>query len=249
MSYSTLHLADAIITLAIIAVDLMAITLALSGSLTRRLALAAVGGAWVGLALYLGASGKLAFTPGSPVPLVGVLLAIPLITAGVAALASAQVRCAFRDLPMHLLIGLNAMRILGVLFLLDLATGSLSGPFPWFAGLGDILTGALAIPLAQKLAAGRPVSAPSIAVWNALGTLDLLLAVVLGITTAPGSPLHLVHTGVGSQAMQYLPLSLVPTVLVPFYLVTHALVAARLRIHATSPAAPARNIAASSLSA
>jgi hypothetical protein len=30
--------------------------------------------------------------------------------------------------------------------------------------------------------------------------------------------------------MQYLPLSLVPTVLVPFYLLTHAIIAARLRI-------------------
>ena len=34
----------------------------------------------------------------------------------------------------------------------------------------------------------------------------------------------------GSQAMQYLPLSLVPTVLVPFYLLTHAIVVAQLRV-------------------
>ena len=63
-----------------------------------------------------------------------------------------------------------------------------------------------------------------------LGTLDLVVAVGLGITSAAGSPLQLIHAGVGSQAMQYLPLSLVPTVLVPFYLLTHAIVAAQLRV-------------------
>jgi hypothetical protein len=123
------------------------------------------------------------------------------------------------------------MRILGVLFLLDYIAGTLSGPFPFFAGLGDMLTGALAIPLALNIARSKTPSARAIAGWNALGTLDLLVAVGLGITSAAASPLQLIHAGAGSQAMQYLPLCLVPTVLVPFYLLTHAIVAAQLRAH------------------
>lgn len=37
------------------------------------------------------------------------------------------------------------------------------------------------------------------------------MAVELGITSVAGSPLQLIHAGVGSQAMQFLPLCLVPT--------------------------------------
>jgi hypothetical protein len=115
-----------------------------------------------------------------------------------------------------------------VLFLALQAVGRLAGPFPWAAGLGDILTGVLAIPLALRLARGDAVSASVIARWNALGAVDLVVAVVLGITSANGSPLQFIHAGVGSQAMQYLPFSLIPTVLVPFYLMTHATIAAQL---------------------
>lgn len=224
-----LDLISTITTMAVIAVDLVAVTQVLSGSFARRLAIAAVGGSWVGLAMFLGASGRLAFSPASPVPLIGVLFAVFLLTVGVLALSSEKVRAALIGIPAQLLIGLNAMRILGVLFLLNFIAGSLSGPFPFFAGLGDMITGALSIPLALRIASSKRPSVRTIAGWNALGALDLVVAVGLGITSAAGGPLQLIHAGVGSQAMQYLPLCLVPTVLVPFYLLTHAIVAAQLR--------------------
>jgi hypothetical protein len=139
------------------------------------------------------------------------------------------------SIPMPLLIGLNSMRILGVLFLFLTAAGRLSGPFPFFAAIGDMITGAIAIPLALSLArSGRPAGA--VRSWNIFGAADLLVAVGLGITSAVGSPLQVFHTAVGSYAMQYLPYCLVPTVLVPFYLITHAIVAAQLAAARTAPA-------------
>jgi hypothetical protein len=186
------------------------------------------------LALYFGASGRLAFSPAAPAPLIGLLLAAPLLTVGVLALTSKKVRAALLGIPLQVLIGLNAMRIIGIVFLLDVVAGSLSGPFPFFAGLGDMITGALAIPLALRITRSGEASARTIAGWNAFGALDLFVAVGLGITSAAGSPLQLIHAGVGSQAMQYLPLCLVPTVLVPFYLLTHAVVAAQLRARSKS---------------
>ena len=140
-------------------------------------------------------------------------------------LASPGFRAALLAIPTELLIGLNAMRVLGALFLALAAAGRLSGPFPYSAGLGDIITGLLAIPLALRVARGK--SAP-IAGWNAFGALDLFAAVGFGLTSGQGGPLQLLHVGVGSEAMQSLPLSLIPTVLVPFYLITHAVVAAQL---------------------
>ena len=77
---------------------------------------------------------------------------MPLLTAGVLALTSEKVGASLLGIPPQLLVSLNAMRILGVLFLLDFIAGSLNGPFPFFAGLGDMITGALAIPLALSIA-------------------------------------------------------------------------------------------------
>jgi len=115
------------------------------------------------------------------------------------------------------------------MFLLLTAAGRLSGPFPWLAGFGDIITGVVAIFLAMQVARSAQRPTRAIARWNMFGILDLLVAVGLGITSAAGSPLQLIHAGAGSQAMQQLPFCLVPTVLVPFYLITHGIIAAQLR--------------------
>ena len=45
------------------------------------------------------------------------------------------------------MIGLNFGRVFAVLFLLLALQGRLAGPFPFFAGWGDIVTGVLAVPL------------------------------------------------------------------------------------------------------
>jgi len=223
-----LDLTGHIVGMLAIAINLVAVAGFLPGGVRNRLGLAAVVGVWVGLASALAAAGRLAFSPEQPVPLIGVLLAVPLLTVAGLAWRSQSFRAALLGLPTHGLIALNSLRILGVLFLALQAVGRLAGPFPWAAGLGDILTGVLAIPLALRLARGDAVSASVIARWNALGAVDLVVAVVLGITSANGSPLQFIHAGVGSQAMQYLPFSLIPTVLVPFYLMTHATIAAQL---------------------
>jgi hypothetical protein len=224
-----LDLIGAVTGMTAVAINLVVFTTVLPGSFARRVSVAAVAGAWVGLASGLGAAGKLAFSPEQPVPLVGVLFALPLLIAAVLAFKSSKVRSAFMAIPLPLLIGLNSLRVLGVLFLLLAAAGRLSGPFPYFAGLGDIITGLLAIPLALSVARSREPPVAAIRRWNIFGTLDLLAAVGLGITSAAGSPVQLLHVGVGSQAMQYLPYCLIPTVLVPFYLITHGVIAARLR--------------------
>jgi hypothetical protein len=173
------------------------------------------------------------------VPLVGVLFAVPLLIVGALAVASPNVRSALMSVPMPILIGLNALRMLGVLFLFLVAAGRLSCPFLFSAGWGDIITGLLAIPLTLAVArSARPPVGP-IVLWNMFGTLDLVAAVVLGLTSAAGSPVQLIHAGVGSAAMQYEPFCLVPTVLVPFYLITHGIVFAQLSRQHVLQAAPA----------
>lgn len=223
-----LDLIGAIVGLSAVGINLVAFTHALPGTAARRLSLAAIGGAWVGLASGLGAAGKFAFSPDNPVPLIGVLFAVPLLVVGVLAISSQRARAALLAVPMPLLIGLNSLRVLGVLFLLLAAAGRLSGPFPYFAGLGDIITGVVAIGLALRVARSERPPWAAVRSWNIFGSADLILAVSLGILSAQGSPLQLIHAGAGSEAMQYLPYCLVPSVLVPFYLITHAIVAAQV---------------------
>jgi hypothetical protein len=64
--------------------------------------------------------------------------------------------------------------------------------------------------------------------WNIRGTLDLVAAVFLGVISAPGSPLQILGGSVGAAAMGSLPWSNIPTLLVPFYLITHGIIFARL---------------------
>jgi hypothetical protein len=170
-------------------------------SLGQRLLAAGVAGAWIGMATALGADGALVYSPDQPVPVVGLLFAAPLLAAAALWLGSQRFRAGLMAIPTELLIGLNALRLLGVLFLALAAVGRLSGPFPYSAGLGDIITGLIAIPLALRLARGEP--AP-IAAWNAFGALDLFAAVGFGLASGQG-PLQRLHVGVGSQAMQALP--------------------------------------------
>jgi hypothetical protein len=67
----------------------------------------------------------------------------------------------------------------------------------------------------------------AIGAWNLFGAADLVLAIAFGITSAKGSPLQ-IFPAPGSEAMQNVPWSFVPTVLVPIWLILHAIIAVKL---------------------
>jgi hypothetical protein len=130
---------------------------------------------------------------------------------------------------MQAMIGLNVGRVLAVFFLLLAAEGRLAGPFPYFAAGGDIITGIVALPMMRLAAMPGAERTGTIMAWNLFGIADLVLAIALGVTSAEGSPLQVFHTAPGSEAMQQLPWSFVPTVLVPLWLILHAIIWAQLR--------------------
>jgi hypothetical protein len=138
------------------------------------------------------------------------------------------VRRAINEIPLPMLVGLNVVRLGGILFVLLAFTGRLSGPFPYFAGWGDVITGAWAIPTAWLAMHETSLRDRAVLAWNAFGMLDLIVAVSLGLISRDGSPLQLIHAGVGTAAMQTLPWVFIPTVLVPFFLVVHGIIFARM---------------------
>ena len=188
-----------------------------------KLAIAGIAGLWIGLAAAAGASGWLAIS--RPFPVIGIFVVTPLLAAAITATSPAA-RAALLALPTRLLIGLNIARVVGMLFLPLAMEGRLAGPFPYSAGWGDIITGVFAMPL-LFFAVER--NAGAIAAWNYFGTTDLVLAIFFGLTSSDGAALQLFFYPPGSQAMQNLPWSFIPTVLVPFYLIIHATIWAQLR--------------------
>ncbi|HEV3491746.1 MAG TPA: hypothetical protein VG224_14120 [Reyranella sp.] len=214
-----------IVTAALTVFVVTALLVFMDISRSAKLTLAALLGLWIGLAAAASAAGWLSIP--RPFPIMGIFVAAPLLAAALAA-AWPAARQAMLSLPLPLMVGLNIGRVAGVLFLLLAAEGRLSGPFPYSAGWGDIIAGALALPVLWLMREnGRHTTA--IHLWNAFGMADLVMAIGLGVTSAANSPLGIFRDGAGSEAMQHLPWSFVPSVLVPIYMILHAIIWVRLR--------------------
>jgi hypothetical protein len=213
-----------VITAAAMALFIATLTTFMDAPRAAKITLAGVIGVWIGLAAVAAAAGWLKIA--RPVPVVGLFVVIPLLVTALAA-AWPAARNAMLSIPMTAMVALNIVRVFAVLFLMLAAEGRLSGPFPYSAAWGDIITGVVAVPVLVLLKdAARHTTA--IAAWNLFGIADLVLAIGFGITSSEGSPLQ-IFPGPGSDAMQYVPWSFVPTVLVPLWLILHAIIGAQLR--------------------
>ena len=213
------------------------------GPVLHRTVGAGAAALWAGFAAGSASAGLIGAD--DPFPLIGLFLLAPLIAALVAG-QSRSVRAMLGAVPLALLVGLHAGRILAFLFLALEQAGRLAGPFPFYAGWGDIVTGLFAIPIAFALTRSGPRGKRFwlvVFLWNLFGILDLLDAIVLGVASSVGSPLEIIHRPPGSEAMQLLPFSLVPTVLVPFYLIIHAAIWVRV-LKEMRRAGPAGSVAA-----
>jgi hypothetical protein len=214
-----------VITATAMALFIATLTTFMDASRAAKITLAAVIGIWIGLAAAAAGAGWLKIA--RPVPVVGLFVVVPLLAAALATTWPAA-RQAMLSIPMAAMVALNIVRVFAVLFLLLAAEGRLSGPFPYSAAWGDIITGVVAVPVLWLLKDGAARHTTAIGAWNLFGTADLVLAIAFGITSSEGSPLQ-IFPGPGSDAMQYVPWSFVPTVLVPLWLILHAIIAAQLR--------------------
>jgi hypothetical protein len=184
---------------------------------------------WAAMIPLLTAGG--AFEPATlgvlPVP--PVLFGILVVIGIVAWLSWSAFRTALLSVPLAALVAIHGFRIGGVLFLMLWARGRLAAPFAPSAGWGDIITGAVAIPLAAMVAVGRMPSKAVLSIWNAFGALDLFVAVTLAFFSAPGTPFRIFMEPPGTAVMRTFPWSGVATMLVPLYLLAHLTIAVRLR--------------------
>jgi hypothetical protein len=108
----------------------------------------------------------------------------------------------------------HAGRLAGFTFLVLYSYGILPGSFALPAGWGDVAIGATAPFVTLML--GSANHRRSFLLWQALGVLDLLVALSTGALTSLLSPL-----GSAPFPMAVLPLSVIPTFGVPLFLILH----------------------------
>ncbi len=180
---------------------------------------------WLIAALLVGNSGWLARLPFPAVPVI--LLGLTgLLLLGYARLAG--LRHWIDGLDLRALVLLHVTRFVGIYFLVLYSRGILPRDFAVPAGWGDIVVAALAIAVCV-LPLAPPTRARAIRFWNVLGLVDLLLVV------ATAARLSLANDG-QMRAWTTLPLSLLPTFLVPLLLFVHVIIF--LRLHREEQTAP-----------
>jgi hypothetical protein len=224
-----------------------------------------LGGAWVGLArtslteserirtwlalavpLTLWLSGAWAIAaegllrPGAVrIPILPLLIIVPTAIAIAAVERSHRMGLLLDATPATWLIGVQFYRVFGAVFFLGWMAGITSGVFAWPAGIGDVITGLMALPVAAALASGRPGSMRVAMLWNIFGMADLVLAVILGALTSPG-PLQRLALDHPNLMVGAYPSALIPAFTVPSSFVLHILSLRQLlrRTHRTAPMVP-----------
>lgn len=185
---------------------------------SSRPVLALLGG-WVALALGAGFSGRVAALQ-PPAPQV-LLIVLTLGTLGIFTRVR-SLRAWFDSVDLRVLVALHLTRFVGADFLILYSRGELPFGFAVPGGVGDIVVAAWALTLLLWIRADTPAGRRAYRLWNVVGLLDILLVVTtaarLGVT-APAS----------MAALLRLPLSLLPTFLVPLIIASHVQLFRRLR--------------------
>ncbi|MEO8635717.1 MAG: hypothetical protein ABI587_10620 [Gemmatimonadales bacterium] len=184
-----------------------------------------VGLCWLLGAIGLAASGQLEqLRP--PVPQLVVLgLTIALVAAG-ATVPGFRVWLA--GLNLRQIVALHITRFVGIYFLVLYGRGELPYAFAVPGGWGDILvaTGALILVLLVPDLLRRR---PWLLAWNLFGLFDILYVVATAARLAFADPSSM-------QSLLRLPLSLLPTFLVPLIIASHVYLFGRLRAERSQPA-------------
>lgn len=130
--------------------------------------------------------------------------------------------------PAPWLIALQVYRIFGGIFLVNWMHGTVAGVFAVPAGIGDALTGIMALPVALLLASGTARGRSAAMAWNIFGLLDFAVAITLGTLSSPG-PFQIFGLDIPASLAGTYPTVLIPAFAVPSSILLHALSIRQLR--------------------
>ena len=172
---------------------------------------------WLGAAFFVGQKLLLQGLPRLAIP-AGVLGLTAVLLFSYFRLAA--VRSWVDALDLRTLVLLHVSRFVGVYFLLLYQRGILPYEFAVPGGIGDIIVATLALAIVLvplSTSTGERV----IRIWNIVGLVDIALVVLTAARLNLADPVQM-------RAMTYLPLSLLPTFLVPLIIATHVIIYIRL---------------------
>lgn len=159
------------------------------------------------------------------VPRLPLALFVPVIIGVPILLRSRRMGQVLDAMPASWLIALQLFRVLGSAFLIGWIYGAVPGIFALPAGIGDLLTGLFAVPVAIGLASGTKGAGRAAVAWNIFGLADFVIGVSIGLAIA----YHLIETGFPSATGGVYPTVMIPAFAVPSAIMLHALSLRQLR--------------------
>lgn len=175
---------------------------------------------WFVATLGLGLLGTFEAGPSRPpLPVLAAVIGPPALFA-VAYRTSPGLRTFALGIDLRILTAIQAWRVAGLIFLALYVFGMLPGLFAWPAGVGDAAVGVAAVfVLGAQL--GLTPSARRQVFWlNVAGLVDFAGAIATGVLTS-NSAVGLLYDGSPGASLGSLPLSLIPTFTVPFWIICH----------------------------
>lgn len=173
---------------------------------------------WLIIALYAGQQLWLVRLPAPAIPGLIFFLTATLLAAGH---FLPLLRRWLEAVDLRALVLLHVTRFVGIYFLLLHERGELPTAFALPGGWGDIVVASLVLPVCF-LPLSESTRRRAISIWNVIGGVDLLLVVFTAARLGWEDMNQM-------RALTYLPLSLLPTFLVPLLLASHAIIFLRLR--------------------
>jgi len=164
----------------------------------------------------------------SSVPLLPFAIFLPVIIGTPILLFSKRMGQVLDAMPASWLIALQLYRVFGGVFLVGWARNVIPGVFALPAGIGDVITGLLAVPIAISVAADTPESRRAAVGWNVFGLFDFAVAISIGLMIAPG-PLQLIAPSIPNTTAGVYPNVMIPVFAVPSSILLHALSLRQLR--------------------
>lgn len=189
---------------------------------TTWLAIAAPLTLWFAAAWGFGLAGVFQARPELTVPAIPFAIILPVLVGLVLLLRSPRVRAVLEAAPHSWLVGIQVYRIIGGVFLIFWSQGSLPGAFALPAGIGDLIVGGLALPVALYLRSQTGGARTAGYVWNLLGIADLVVAVTTGFLTSPG-PGFLLALDHPNLLVTAYPVVMIPAFGVPLSFILHGL--------------------------
>ena len=169
------------------------------------------------------------FRPGNNTPpLIPFAIFLPVIVGVPILLRSKRIGDVLGAMPASWLIGLQVYRVFGSIFLVGWARGAIPGIFALPAGIGDVTTGLLALPVAYYLASRNGDAVRAAIAWNIFGLVDFTIAVGVGLAITPG-PLQLIVPSIPNTGVGLYPTVLIPAFAVPSSILLHVLSLRQLR--------------------